>query len=307
MKWKVEHDRQALIKNFERREGWSCSNSDNDWNIFWASTSTIQTLFHPEKGRRLNNDQVVNHFPNYYELTRKDTMVKNIKRYIRDQNRRRAKRIVNVSPKSKYHNESDAPVELISNFLPTSYTLPFEYNIFVEEFRRSAPNTVWIMKPCNGAQGKGIFMINKLDQVKKWNPNGSSSGSSKEQRYVVSKYINNPLLIAGKKFDLRIYVLITSFIPLKIFLGDGFARLATSSYTNESSDRTNPFVHLTNVSIQKKSLDYNNAHGGKWNISNLRLYLEARRGYDAVKTMDQDIDKVIVHSAVRKSFSIKSV
>ena len=32
----------------------------------------------------MNDYQIINHFPNHYELTRKDTMVKNIKRYRRD-------------------------------------------------------------------------------------------------------------------------------------------------------------------------------------------------------------------------------
>lgn len=36
---------------------------------------------HWEVGIRLHDGQIINHFPNHYELTRKDLMVKNLKRY----------------------------------------------------------------------------------------------------------------------------------------------------------------------------------------------------------------------------------
>jgi len=45
--------------------------------------------------------------------------------------------------------------------------LPADYSIFVEEFKRN-PNAMWIMKPTGKSQGKGIFIINKLSQIKKW-------------------------------------------------------------------------------------------------------------------------------------------
>lgn len=45
---------------------------------------------------------------------------------------------------------------------------------------------------------------------------------------VVSRYISNPLLINGHKFDLRIYVVVTSFEPLKIYVyKEGLARFAS--------------------------------------------------------------------------------
>lgn len=51
------------------------------------------------------------------------------------------------------------------------------------------------------------------------------------EHYIVQEYIDKPLLLEGFKFDLRIYVLITSCDPLRIFLfSDGLVRLATEKY-----------------------------------------------------------------------------
>jgi len=36
--------------------------------------------------------------------------------------------------------------------------------------------------------------------------------------YMISRYIDNPLLIGGKKFDLRIYVMVTSYRPMKAYV-----------------------------------------------------------------------------------------
>lgn len=37
-------------------------------------------------------------------------------------------------------------------------------------------------------------------------------------------------------------------------------------------------IHLTNVAVQKGSAEYNETHGGKWNVKNLKFYLEMTRG-----------------------------
>jgi tubulin polyglutamylase TTLL1 len=41
-----------------------------------------------------------------------------------------------------------------------------------------------------------------------------ASGKTAEN-YVVSRYIDDPLLIGGKKFDLRLYAVVCSYRPLK--------------------------------------------------------------------------------------------
>ena len=62
-------------------------------------------------------------------------------------------------------------------------------------------------------------------------------------------------MIGGKKFDLRIYVLVTSFRPLKVYLFKmGFCRFCTIKYDPNTQELDNMFVHLTNVSIQKRGV-----------------------------------------------------
>ena len=49
--------------------------------------------------------------------------------------------------------------------------------------------------------------------------------------YIVQKYIMNPLLFGMKKFDMRIYVLVTNYNPLTVyFYRNGFARFTHEPY-----------------------------------------------------------------------------
>nr|XP_021498811.1 probable tubulin polyglutamylase TTLL1 [Meriones unguiculatus] len=198
VKWVTDIEKSVLINNFEKR-GWVQVTENEDWNFYWMSVQTIRNVFSVETGYRLSDDQIVNHFPNHYELTRKDLMVKNIKRY-RKELEKEGSPLAEKDENGKY---------IYLDFVPVTYMLPADYNLFVEEFRKS-PSSTWIMKPCGKAQGKGIFLINKLSQIKKWSRDSKTSSfvsQSTKEAYVISLYINNPLLIGGRKFDLRLYVL----------------------------------------------------------------------------------------------------
>ena len=108
----------------------------DDWNIFWANPWTVKQIFNPETGHRLGETQLLNHFPNHYELTRKDLMVKNIKRFRRE-----------MEKEGNALAEKDERGDfLYMDIVPMTYILPGDYTIFVEEFRRK-PDEMWIMKP----------------------------------------------------------------------------------------------------------------------------------------------------------------
>jgi len=98
---------------------------------------------------------------------------------------------------------------------------------------------------------------------------------------VISRYVTNPLLINGHKFDLRIYVCVTSFEPLRIYVyKEGLARFASEQYSSKIS-KHNKFQHLTNYSVNKKNDNYvqnenleNDDFGFKWSLSAFCKHLE---------------------------------
>ncbi|KAF4323777.1 hypothetical protein JM18_001003 [Phytophthora kernoviae] len=326
-RWRVDSEKNVVMWNFERR-GWTRTD-DDDWNIYWASKATIKSMFNPETGMRLVDGQYVNHFPNHYELTRKDLLVKNIKRYKKEMLAAAANSSNSTTSTGSggFSNSTasagaqaptggsagmsagtsspggvlsggtipvPSPTESL-DFLPVTYTLPADYSLFVEEFRRN-PNVMWIMKPCSQAQGKGIFIINKLSQTKKW-ANQRWTNMPIKEGYVVSRYIENPLLVGGKKFDLRMYVLVLSYRPMQALVHrEGFARFCNVKYSAAPDDMDNPFMHLTNVAVQKNNEDYNSNHGGKWSVANLCLYVEATRGRGAGEKLLRDIHAVMLHA-----------
>ena len=114
---------------------------------------------------------------------------------------------------------------------------------------KKSPSSTWIVKPTARSQGKGIFLVNRLAQVKQWAGaqfgGGFSSGGPRatlpgSEAFVVSRYLSDPLLVGGRKFDLRIYVLVTSYRPLRALRSRlGFARFCSVKYTAEQAELDN--------------------------------------------------------------------
>lgn len=190
------------------------------------------------------------------------------------------------------------------DFVPETYYYPDDFSSFTQRFNQikakikkqkednerveDRDDNFWIYKPSQSSQGKGIFIISETNEI----PRETEKG-------VICKYVNNPLLINGHKFDLRVYVLVTSVDPLRIYVyNEGLARFASFPYDNSKNQIKNLYSHLTNYSINKKSDNFTQNkslderdHGNKWSISDLQNHLEKlgihmqpiwERIYDAV-------------------------
>jgi len=95
---------------------------------------------------------------------------------------------------------------------------------------------------------------------------------------IISEYIANPHLINGFKYDLRLYVLVSSYDPLRIYLyEEGLTRFATEPYTTSTKEVKKRYIHLTNYSVNKYAKKFvkntnpeADGEGSKWSISALK-------------------------------------
>uniref|UniRef100_A0AAY4B9E4 Tubulin--tyrosine ligase-like protein 9 n=1 Tax=Denticeps clupeoides TaxID=299321 RepID=A0AAY4B9E4_9TELE len=274
-----------------QRPGWIEVKDDCEWDFNWCDVGWLRENFDHSY---LEEHVRICHFRNNYELTRKNLMVKNLKRY-----------------RKTLEREAGRLEAAKCDFFPRTFELPNEYHLFVEEFKRSQGST-WIMKPVARSQGKGIFLFRKLKDIMDWKKvarqitvemntfvDGTRSDDQREENqvesYVAQRYIENPYLISGRKFDLRVYVLVTSYTPLKAWLyRDGFARFSSTRFSLSSID--DQYVHLTNVAVQKTAPDYDPEKDCKWQLQQLRRYLTAKHGRETVERLFQDIDNIFVRS-----------
>jgi len=263
-----------------RARGWQETESETDWDVAWVDTGWLRENFDT---MHLSEHQRINHFRNHYELTRKDNLIKNLKRMQRQLQR---------EGKDEEAKRCD--------FFPGTYVLPADYGLFVEEFKSSVAGTIWIMKPIAKAQGKGIFLFNKLSQINEWKKDHRwKSDNPQAETYVVQRYIENPLLVGGKKFDLRIYVLVTSYSPLTVYLyRSGFARFSSYRYNTHSKNLGDTYVHLTNAAIQKTAPGYDAGAGCKWPLRNLKLYLISKFGLSATDKLFNEIQELCINSLI---------
>ncbi|XP_077524702.1 tubulin tyrosine ligase-like 1B [Amblyomma americanum] len=277
MKYCCDVDLPIVRKAFAKRK-WTRVESHQDWNVYWTSVANVRSLLAPDSNVRLAEDQRVNHFPTHYELTRKDLLARHMQRYQRQRCKVRGDQ-----------REEPPPLAMV----PSTFVLPRDYSMFVDEYRRAGPSSLWIVKPCGKAQGIGIKLVDRPSQVKSLINSWENQGN--REAHVLCRYVDPPLLVGGRKFDLRLYVLVASFQPLRAYLyRRGFCRFCQLHYRTKGLD--NPLAHLTNVSVQRHGGRYNQSHGGKWSLSSLEMFVRGTRGAAAAARLRRDLGELVAHS-----------
>lgn len=225
----------------------------NGINLIQRSKSYLvlnNEKIHPNL-QRLHNKLEFN-----YCLTNKKGLHQTMKKFYEDRNE-------NVFEKLPItFNVRSVACEEFSKFLQL-------FNCFEEKKSQMFKN-IWIVKPGEFSnRGTGITVCKTLEEII------MITKPVPDKTYILQKYIENPLLINKRKFDIRCYAMITSIngVIQGYFYLDGYLRTTSQEY---SVDELDPFVHLTNDAIQKHSADYGKfENGNKLSYRDFQRYLDS--------------------------------
>eukprot|EP00927_Polykrikos_kofoidii_P082161 TRINITY_DN8097_c0_g1_i1.p1 TRINITY_DN8097_c0_g1~~TRINITY_DN8097_c0_g1_i1.p1 ORF type:complete len:694 (+),score=85.37 TRINITY_DN8097_c0_g1_i1:162-2243(+) len=273
------------VINTMRQGGMYRVKADNPrWLVSWTNQPV------PDVMKTMKASQRTNHFPGSWHLGGKDLMWRSISKMLR-----------------RYGE--------CFMITPQGFVLPTAFGIW-DSLRLQQPDALWIWKPCRQSCGRGIHVFSSTITDAEAQEIGKKEG-------VIQRYIPNPLLIDGFKFDLRIYVVVLSYDPLKVYINEeGLVRLATEKYSSDASTLDTRTMHLTNYSVNKLSPAFVQntdgtelqeegkgaskaagcCHASKWSLRELRMNFENRGlDYDA---MFNGINDVVIKTllAVNKPF-----
>lgn len=260
MRWKNTRITPQVVRKVVRNSGFLIKDECPCWSGTWAN-QVKSTEY-----KLLHDHQKFNHFPGTYHIGRKDYLWRNIQRM-----------------KEKFGDRK-------FDIMPTTYILPQDKKLLRLTCERAHRNEsiVWIVKPPASYRGDGIKIINQLKQLPKSNS------------IIVQRYVTNPYLINGNKFDLRLYVLITSVNPLRLYLSEhGLVRFASVKYSADPKTLHDRFMHLTNYSVNKYNNDYEPnsdataTKGHKWTLKTFWRYLEREKRVDVAAVKDSLKDLVV--------------
>jgi tubulin monoglycylase TTLL3/8 len=169
-----------------------------------------------------------------------------------------------------------------------------------------AARNMWIVKPAAKSRGRGIQTFNDLPKLLRY----VDAGQGGSAHWVAQKYMENPAFIAGRKFDIRQWVVVTDWNPLTVyFYGEFYVRISVDRYSCEDASMDNAYVHLVNNSIGKNHQDFGkeiHAEDGQ-KIEGYMMSMQQYSSYLAHSSGDTSTDHVGKIQARMKEIAIQSL
>ena len=142
---------------------------------------------------------------------------------------------------------------------------------------------VWIVKPGASNRGRGIEVFDSVPAVEK-----HLAAQEYGSQWIVQKYIEKPILVHGRKFDIRQFALVDPEGAVYVYR-DSYVRTCSAAYdVNNLDDKA---IHLTNDAVQKV-LDSYGEHedANKLDFDEFQAALDADHASGAQRKVDFEND-----------------
>lgn len=269
--------RNHVVFDSIRSLKWYTTDNPAIADIMWVETTTRNHIL---TGLISNEYHKVSRFPGMQKCVSKHHMAKHLERMRR------------------FFDEE-------YSFVPKTFLFPDDLPS-IQSLDAKYRNSTFVVKPSQGSQGNGIFLT---QNIKKSCMALESKFRGTNTKYVIQEYLENPYLLEGYKFDLRIYVLIESISPLKIYVYDeGLTRFCTESYTKPNpTNLDHVYMHLSNYSLNKYNENFvesdDPTKGSKRNLA--FLFSAIRNNGDDPNILWERIQDQIVKTCIAISPDLK--
>ncbi|XP_069774297.1 protein polyglycylase TTLL10 [Narcine bancroftii] len=254
-----------LIVSFCENRGWKRISDNNrcDYILKWCETTVSANFQYFQEGK-----QLLNQIPNNKLLTTKAGLCSVLKNY--------------QQAMSKFGSILHPRILKTEDFYPETFRMDVRSERLAF-FEIMGDGSIWISKPAGSNLGRGIFLLKcqedlldfrkRVESVEQ-NFHCKRSYNSLPFNRIVQRYVHKPLLLEGRKFDVRAYFLIACTSPNMVFFCHGYVKLSCDKYDPFSDDLT---CHLTNQSIQKKHPNYSDMKEDTvWSMEDLNKYINEK-------------------------------
>ena len=231
---------EVLRERLTARPWWRETPADTPFHLFWASNGqAFDEIDWPNwrSSQPAGQRQLINRIAGNGGITNKERLCLNMRKYVRA-----------------------AKLDPLLPLLPLTFvitpagegTLKSDHDLTA--FRDAAAaakqrgECMWIVKPAHLNRGRGIRVFNSPRAVEVF-----LRSKQMPNPWVVQKYIENPLLLNGRKFDIRQLVLVTSDQRVYMYR-DSYVR--TSSVAFDAANVEDRSIHLVNDAVQSKFETY---------------------------------------------------
>ena len=272
---------EAMGKALVARGGWTCLRDPAKMcacDVILGDRFAIP--YHLFREHRRPHKLLVNYFKGSHRITLKASMAK----------------VLRDTPQSE-------------QFLPKTFILGGkgdERAHLEEEMSAARGASVWIVKPSAGCKGHGIIVTRNFDEIvaavdaAKLSHTATGGVESRSPLFVVQRYIDRPLLFHGRKFDIRVWALLSAPYKIHVF-SEASCRTASEPFQVERLG--DPLVHLTNHCLQEKG-----AHYGLYEAGN-ELWLPALDSYmkqmGCARTVDSWVRPQFAHVVTSSLLAVR--